>query len=116
VNRRTFVRQPVRVSSHAFNASANAGRSRKKWSSSTNFGVSPLIRDFGSIRSTGSSWRPQLSHWSPRAESNPQCGHVPSMYRSGSVRPVDGLIAPSVVFCRMYPFPYRVVNSSCTVL
>ena len=62
-----------------------------------NFGVSPLIRDRGLIRSVASSWLPQLSHWSPRAASYPQIGQVPSTYRSGSVRPVDGEIAPSVV-------------------
>ena len=50
----------------------------------------------GLIRSTGSSWLPQLSHWSPRASGKPQIGHVPSMYRSGSVRP-SGENAPSVV-------------------
>jgi hypothetical protein len=34
-----------------------------------------------------------LSHWSPRAYSYPQIGQVPSMYRSGKVRPVEGEIA-----------------------
>ena len=32
-------------------------------------GISPLIFERGSIRSCGSSWFPQLSHWSPRAPS-----------------------------------------------
>ena len=59
--------------------SANAGRSKKKCSVSTNTGVSPLILDLGLIRSIGSSWLPQLSHWSPRALSYPQIGQVPSM-------------------------------------
>jgi hypothetical protein len=36
-----------------------------------------LIRDFGLISSAASSWLPQLSHWSPRAPSNPQIGQVP---------------------------------------
>ena len=97
-NRRTFGRQSVRVCSQAPSASASAGRSRKKCSDSTNIGVSPLILDFGLIRSIGSSWLPQLSHWSPRAPSYPQIGQVPSMYRSGRVRPVDGEIADMVVF------------------
>jgi hypothetical protein len=66
-NLSTFGRQSVLVFSHSARASANAGRSRKKCSSSTNFGVSPLIRLRGPIRSVGSSWLPQLSHWSPRA-------------------------------------------------
>jgi len=71
----------------------NAGRSRKNCSLSTNTGVSPFIFDLGLIRSIGSSWLPQFSHWSPRALSNPQIGQVPSMYRSGRVRPVEGEIA-----------------------
>ena len=75
----TLGRQSVRVCSHSPSASASAGRSRKKCSVSTNFGVSPLIRLRGLIRSTGSSWLPQLSHWSPRAPSYPQIGQVPSM-------------------------------------
>ena len=41
--------------------------------------VSPLTLDTGLIRSAGSSWLPQLSHWSPRAPSAPQMGQVPSM-------------------------------------
>lgn len=100
-NRSTLGRHPSRVSSHWRSTSARAGRSRKKCSVSTNFGVSELIRDLGSIRSIGSSWLPQLSHWSPRALSYPQIGQVPSMYRSGRVRPVDGEIAPMVVFGTM---------------
>ena len=68
-----------------------------KCSVSTNSGVSPLIFDRGSMRSDGSSWLPHVSHWSPRASVAPQMGHVPSMYRSGRVRPVVGLIAPVVV-------------------
>ena len=66
----TFGRQvPLasRSSSHAFRASASAGRSRKKCWVSTNSGTSPLIRERGFARSAGSSWLPQLSHWSPRA-------------------------------------------------
>jgi hypothetical protein len=34
-----------------------------------NSGTSPLIFERGLIRSCGSSWLPQLSHWSPRAPS-----------------------------------------------
>ncbi len=49
--------------------SANAGKSRKNCSVSMKTGVSPLILDLGLIRSIGSSWFWQLSHWSPRAES-----------------------------------------------
>ncbi len=56
-----------RSSSHTPRASASAGRSRKKCWVSMNSGVSPLILLRGSIRSVGSSWLPQLSHWSPRA-------------------------------------------------
>jgi hypothetical protein len=55
---------------------------------------------------------PQLSHWSPRADSYPQIGQVPSMNRSGRVRPVDGEIAPLVVCSTMYPLRCKVVNSS----
>ena len=98
----TFGRHwPLLDCSQVPSASAKAGRSKKKCSSSVNTGVSPLILDRGLIRSTGSSWLPQLSHWSPRALGYPQMGHVPSMYRSGSVRPVDGEIAPSVVCGKM---------------
>ena len=70
---------PVLLSSHVRSTSVNAGRSRKYCSVSTNLGVSPLIFERGMIRSTGSSWLPQLSHWSPRACSYPQIGQVPSM-------------------------------------
>ena len=68
-NLSTFGRQSVRVDSHEPSEFANAGRSRKKCSVSTNFGTSPLIFERGWIRSAGSSWLPQLSHWSPRAPS-----------------------------------------------
>ena len=101
-NRSTFGRHwPTLDCSHVPSVSVKAGRSKKKCSVSTNSGVSPLIRDRGLIRSTGSSWLPQLSHWSPRAFGYPQMGHVPSMYRSGSVRPVDGEIAPSADLAKM---------------
>ena len=93
----TLGRQSVLVLSQSPSATASDGRSRNQCSLSTNFGVSPLIRDRGLIRSTASSWLPQLSHWSPRAPASPQIGQVPSMYRSGSVRPVDGEIADIVV-------------------
>ena len=66
-NLSTLGRQSVRLASHDPSDSANAGRSRRKCSVSTNFGVSPLIFERGLIRSAGSSWLPQLSHWSPRA-------------------------------------------------
>jgi hypothetical protein len=78
-NRSTLGRQSVRLRSHSPSASASAGRSRKKCSVSTNRGASPLMRLRGLIRSIGSSWLPQLSHWSPRALSYPQIGQVPSM-------------------------------------
>ena len=78
-NFRTFGRHSVRVRSQSPSASTNAGRSRKKWFDSTNFGISPLMRERGFFRSTASSWLPQLSHWSPRAPSYPQIGQVPSM-------------------------------------
>jgi hypothetical protein len=68
-----------RSSSQLFNASASAGRSRKKCWVSMNSGVSPLIFERGSISSCASSWLPQVSHWSPRAPSAPQIGQVPSM-------------------------------------
>ena len=82
LNRITFGRhRPVasRSSSHSPSASASAGRSRKKCWVSMNSGVSPLIFERGFFRSCGSSWLPQLSHWSPRAPSYPQIGQVPSM-------------------------------------
>ncbi len=63
----TLGRQSSRLSIHCPSMGARAGRSRKKCSVSTNCGVSPLILDFGSIRSAGSSWLPHWSHWSPRA-------------------------------------------------
>jgi hypothetical protein len=78
-NLSTFGRHSVRVCNHEPSWSASAGRSRKKCSVSTNFGVSPLIRLRGLRRSVASSWLPQLSHWSPRAPSYPQIGQVPSM-------------------------------------
>ena len=82
LNRITFGRHsPVasRSSSHSPSAVASAGRSRKKCWLSTNSGTSPLIFERGFFRSVGSSWLPQLSHWSPRAPSYPQIGQVPSM-------------------------------------
>src|SRR6266511_4784721 len=86
-NLSTLGRQPSRVSSHFARDDANAGRSRKKCSVSTNSGVSPLIRDRGLISCSGSSWLPQLSHWSPRALSYPDrkstrlnSSHVKSSY------------------------------------
>ena len=82
LNRITFDRhRPVasRWSSHSPSASASAGRSRKMCWVSTNSGVSPLIFERGFFRSCGSSWLPQLSHWSPRAPSYPQIGQMPSM-------------------------------------
>src|SRR5699024_7148533 len=55
-----------RSSSQCSSSAARAGRSRNQWEVSTNSGVSPLMRETGSIRSVGSSWLPQASHWSPR--------------------------------------------------
>src|SRR5256885_1163441 len=107
------LRPPIVRNSLDTTSGGSAGRSRKKCSVSTNLGVSPLIRERGSIRSVGSSWLPQLSHWSPRADWYPQIGQVPSMYRSGRVRPVDGEIAPCAVCLIMYPLAYTVRNSSC---
>ena len=78
LNFRTFGRQSVRVCSQPPSASANAGSSRKNCALSTNCGALPSIFDLGLTRSCGSSWLPQLSHWSPRAPSNPQIGQVPS--------------------------------------
>ena len=81
-NLMTFGRQvPLasRPSSHSPSALARAGRSRKKCWVSTKSGTSPLIFDRGFFRSVGSSWLPQLSHWSPRASAYPQIGQVPSM-------------------------------------
>ena len=78
-NRFTFGRQPSRDSIHAVSWSLNAGRSRKRCLVLLKTGADPSILDRGSIRSVGSSWFPQLSHWSPRALSKPQMGHVPSM-------------------------------------
>ena len=73
------VPEASRPSRYSPSASASAGRSRKKCWVSTNSGVSPLIFARGLIRSVGSSWLPQLSHWSPRASPYPQIGQVPSM-------------------------------------
>ena len=73
------VPEASRSSSQAPRACASAGRSRNQWVVSTNSGVSPLIRERGLMRSVGSSWLPQVSHWSPRAPSAPQIGQVPSM-------------------------------------
>jgi|GEM_PF-2852138 len=114
LNLSTLGRQPSRPRSQSPSASTRDGRSRKKWFDSTNLGASPLMRLLGLMRSMGSSWLPQLSHWSPRAPSYPQIGQVPSMNRSGSVRPVDGETAPLVVFSTMYPFLCTVRNISCT--
>jgi hypothetical protein len=69
LNFRTFGRQSVRDCSHDPSDSAKAGSSRKNCADSTNFGGLPSIFDRGLIRSCGSSWLPQLSHWSPRAPS-----------------------------------------------
>ena len=69
LNFNTLGRQSVREDSQLPSDPARAGRSRNRCSVSTNFGVSPLIRERGLIRSIGSSWLPQLSHWSPRAPS-----------------------------------------------
>ena len=76
---RTFARQCRCPSIHSVSCSANAGRSRNRWFVSLKTGVVPSIFDRGLIRSIGSSWFPQLSHWSPRADSKPQIGQVPSM-------------------------------------
>ena len=69
LNFNTLGRQSVRAASHFPSDPDRAGRSRKKCSVSTKTGVSPLIRERGLIKSIGSSWLPQLSHWSPRAPS-----------------------------------------------
>jgi hypothetical protein len=69
VNFRTFGRQPARVCNQPPSASAKAGSSRKNCALSTNSGALPSIFERGSMRSCGSSWLPQLSHWSPRAPS-----------------------------------------------
>ena len=75
---RTFGRQSVRLPSQSLSAAAKCGSSRKNCADSTNCGVAPSILLCGSSRSWGSSWLPQLSHWSPRAPSYPQMGQVPS--------------------------------------
>ena len=74
---RTFGRHWFCRSIHSVSCSAKAGRSRKRWFVSLKTGVVPSILERGLIRSIGSSWFPQLSHWSPRADSKPQIGHVP---------------------------------------
>ena len=62
------VRTPVVVAGDpAAQRSANCGRSRNRCLVSRNSGTLPSICERGSIRSDGSSWLPQLSHWSPRA-------------------------------------------------
>ena len=66
---RTLLRQPDLDPIQSARAPAKAGRSRKKCSDSRKTGGSPSILERGSISSVGSSSRPQLSHWSPRAPS-----------------------------------------------
>ena len=78
LNFRTFGRQPDRVCSQLPSASAKAGSSRKNCADSSNRGALPSILLRGLMRSFGSSWLPQLSHWSPRAPSYEQIGQVPS--------------------------------------
>ena len=73
------VPEASRSSSQAPSAVASAGRSRNQWVDSTNSGISPLMRERGLTRSVGSSWLPQVSHWSPRAPGVPQIGQMPSM-------------------------------------
>jgi hypothetical protein len=63
----TFGRQSRWAPIHSASRSLKAGRSRKKCVVSRKTGGEPSIFERGSIRSVGSSWFPQLSHWSPRA-------------------------------------------------
>ena len=65
--RRTLGRQWSCLAIHSESRSPKAGRSKKKCSVSRNSGTSPFNRERGLMRSVGSSWLPQLSHWSPRA-------------------------------------------------
>src|SRR5439155_672704 len=95
---RTWGRQFSWCSIHSASWAPNAGRSKKKCSVSRISTGASLPRWCGLMRSVGSSWLPQLSHWSPRASGNLQIGHLPSMYRSGSVRPAFGSNAPICVF------------------
>src|SRR5208283_2393385 len=44
------------------------------------------ITQYGSTKAVGSSSLPHISHWSPRAFSQPQYGHFPSTKRSGRNR------------------------------
>src|SRR4051812_49543502 len=93
-NLSTLGRQSVRVDSHCPSDSANAGRSRKKCSVSTNCGVSPLILERGLMRSAGARWLPQVSHWAARPAPEPRMGQAPATQRYGDGGPVDGQIGP----------------------
>ena len=110
---RTFGRQPRAPLDPRLQRVGERGRSRNRCLVSRNSGVEPSIFERGSIRSVGSSWLPQLSHWSPRASGKPQIGHVPSMYRSGSVCPVVGENETSCVRSTIAPFSYSVLKRSC---
>src|SRR5437879_7554573 len=54
-------------STYFFSWSESVGRSKNQLADSFNTGALCSRRQYGLIRSFGSSIRPQLSHWSPRA-------------------------------------------------
>ena len=56
------------VSIHALSAPRMTDWRRNRWRvSRTSRSVAPEMAERGAIRSTGSSWMVQFSHWSPRA-------------------------------------------------
>ena len=71
---------------HSLRRSSKAVSLKKKCSVSLNTGVLPQSKQTMSMSSSGSRVRPQLSHWSPLAPSNPQWGHLPPTYRSARKR------------------------------
>ena len=74
----TFGRQPVLRGDPLLELLVERRQIEEEVLVSRNSGVEPSMIDRGLIRSTGSSWLPQLSHWSPRASGKPQIGQVPS--------------------------------------
>lgn len=83
--------------------------------SRTSSSVEPLIAERGCRRSVGSSTRVQFSHWSPRALSYPQCGQVPSTYRSGRKRPSTGEYTWRIARSSMKPFLWSWRAKCCVI-
>src|SRR5207237_6500519 len=91
-------------STYFFNWSESLGRSKNQLADSFITGVLWSRTQYGLIRSFGSSTRPQLSHWSPRAGMQWQYGHSPSTNRSGRNR-LSFSQYGRIMFClKTYPF------------